>query len=86
MSLIIVRTLSNPFRMWNDTTTPQNIAVPQQRINLAEVGIMQYPSNCCWEDPSYTEVLLVKTSCPYSQSGITLHRSNRGCGQCVVRH
>ena len=41
MSLIIVWTLSNPFGMWNDTTTPQNIAVPQQRIYLAEVGIMQ---------------------------------------------
>ena len=57
MSLIIVWTLSNPFGKWNDTTTPQNIAIPQQRINLAEVGIMQSPSNCCRENPSHTEVL-----------------------------
>lgn len=28
MSLIIGQTLSNPFGMWNDTATPQNIAFP----------------------------------------------------------
>ena len=27
MPLIIVWTLSNPFGKWNDTTTPQNIAI-----------------------------------------------------------
>lgn len=39
MSLIIGWTLSNPCGMRNDTTTPHNIAISQQRINLAEVGI-----------------------------------------------
>lgn len=40
MSLIIGRTLSNPLGMWNDTTTPQNIAI-QQRRTLADVELFR---------------------------------------------
>ena len=34
MFSIIGWTLSNPYGMWNDTTTPQNIALPQTLVQF----------------------------------------------------